>query len=82
MTPLIESFKSGINCTVFMYGQTGSGKTHSLFGPPKFFNLSESEWGVCPKTIDSIIMKASGKLSMSVVELYFDDCFDLLNNKV
>lgn len=41
MLPLVDSFAKGINCTVFMYGQTGSGKTHSLFGPPKFFNLGQ-----------------------------------------
>ena len=52
MGPLIESFNSGINATVFMYGQTGSGKTHSLFGPPKFFNYNQDAWGVCPRAIE------------------------------
>lgn len=80
MGPLIESFNSGINATVFMYGQTGSGKTHSLFGPPKFFNYNQDAWGVCPRAIEKIIGK--GQVTISVVEIYFDDCFDLLNSKV
>jgi hypothetical protein len=83
MHPLIKSFGQGINATVFVYGQTGSGKTHSLFGPPKFFNSSADNWGLCPKTIEKILReKASDtQVMISVVEIYFDDCFDLLNGK-
>ena len=55
MRPKVKAFMEGVDQTIFVYGQTGSGKTHSLFGPPKFFNLSESEWGMCPKTIDSLL---------------------------
>lgn len=83
MGPLINSFESGINCTVFVYGQTGSGKTHTLFGPPKFFNMGEDAWGICPKTCKTIFDRSGqSSLSMSAVEVYFDDCYDLLNDKV
>jgi hypothetical protein len=45
--------------------------------------LGQDQWGVCPRTIDNILASSTGgSLSISVVEIYFDDCFDLLNNKV
>ena len=67
-----------------MYGQTGSGKTHTLFGPPKFFNMGFSEWGMCPRVIDSLLQNKdeSTTIHISVLEVYFDECFDLLNDKV
>ena len=38
---------------------------------------------MCPRTIDNILSSSKGSsLTVSVVEIYFDDCFDLLNNKV
>ena len=84
MGPLLNDFFGGINCTIFVYGQTGSGKTHSLFGPPKFFNYSSDSWGVCPKAMEMILDRKSADttLTLSAVEIYFDDCFDLLNNKI
>ena len=83
MSPLIDSFKNGVNCTIFVYGQTGSGKTHTLFGPPKFFNFGEDAWGICPRTCQIIFSQSKdSQLSMSAVEVYFDDCYDLLNNKI
>ncbi len=83
MHPLIECFGQGFNATVFVYGQTGSGKTHSLFGPEKFFSSSADNWGLCPKTIEKILTeKASDtRVAVSALEIYFDDCFDLLNGK-
>lgn len=63
-----------------MYGQTGSGKTHTLFGPPKFFNSGFDQWGMCPRTVDYLISQkdASTTIHVSALEVYFDDCFDLL----
>jgi len=55
MERLVQSFQNGYNCCVFMYGQTGSGKTHTLFGPPKFFNLGFNDWGMCPRVIDMLL---------------------------
>ena len=77
---------SGYNCTVFAYGQTGSGKTHTLIGPPKFHQMSSDEWGFCPKVMDKAFQAAAqsnGAMSLVVqaVEIYFNDCYDLLNNK-
>ena len=84
MQPLLDSFLNGYNCTIFMYGQTGSGKTHTLFGPPKFFNSSYSDWGMCPRVVDMLLSSKSADttLHVSCIEAYFDDCFDLLQNKV
>ena len=31
--PMLKSFLSGYNCTIFCYGQTGAGKTHTMMGP-------------------------------------------------
>jgi hypothetical protein len=83
MHPLIEIFCQGFNAAVFMYGQTGSGKTHSLFGPAKFFSSSAENWGLCPKSIEKILSeKASDtQVTVSAVEIYLDECFDLLNGK-
>ena len=83
MGPLMECFFNGINCTLFAYGQTGSGKTHTLFGPPQFFQLSTSEWGVCPKVMLAALNQAGEgtQLRVQVVEIYLNECFDLLNNK-
>ena len=37
--PLIETFLSGINSTVFAYGITGAGKSYTMFG-----KRAENEW--------------------------------------
>jgi len=70
---------------MFMYGQTGSGKTHTIFGPPSFFDKSTDCWGICPKFFMHMVKLASQdsnlKFTASAVELYFNDCNDLLNNK-
>jgi kinesin family protein 11 len=83
--PFIDSFINGINCTIFMYGQTGSGKTHTLFGPPSFFKKDYAEYGICPKFFAHMVNLAqqdsSLKFTASAIELYFNDCNDLLNEK-
>lgn len=85
MPSLEEAFLNGMNCTVFMYGQTGAGKTHTLFGPPNFSLMSEEEWGICPRFLSNMLTHSesdsSMKLRASAVELYFNDCNDLLNGK-
>lgn len=80
MEPMLKSFNDGYNCTAFVYGQTGSGKTHSLFGPPKFFASVSTDWGFCPKVIQKVLNNKDDGVSLyiSAVEIYFDDCFDLL----
>ena len=68
-----------------MYGQTGSGKTHTLFGPPSFFKLDSGSHGICPKFFAQMLKLAEQDSSLSftasAVELYFNDCNDLLNGK-
>jgi hypothetical protein len=58
-----------------------------LFGPPKFFNTGPENWGICPQTISNILQQFDTqlpdfKITISAVELYFDDCYDLLNKKI
>ena len=68
-----------------MYGQTGSGKTHTLFGPVRFFDGSPDQYGICPRFMSQMVDVANKdsaySFKASVVEIYFNDCFDLLNNK-
>jgi hypothetical protein len=56
-----------------------------LLGPPEFFKESTYKWGICPKFFEQILMCASSDSSLSftvsAVELYFNDCLDLLNEK-
>ena len=48
-----------------------------------FFNKNISEWGFCPKAIVRILDMdiPSVTLTVSAIEIYFNECFDLLNNK-
>jgi Kinesin motor domain len=68
--PILEDVKEGRNGGVIAYGQTGSGKTHSMMGSP-------SQPGICPRLIDALLAMGC-KLSLQVVEVYGNECFDLL----
>ncbi|CAK0858766.1 unnamed protein product [Prorocentrum cordatum] len=90
--------RSGTNCTIFAYGQTGSGKTYTLFGPPDCFSKSDeaqasadadgASLGLCPRALRDIRQAVRGdpaattSLFVSAVEIYLEECYDLLNNKV
>ena len=41
-------------------------------------------WGVCPRTINNLMESKNENttLHLSAIEVYFDDCFDLLSNKI
>ena len=80
--PFIEAFMGGINCTIFLYGQTGSGKTHTLLGPPQFYDVTRDLQGICPKFMNDMLKYTDNcTFHASAVEVYFDDCYDLLNKK-
>eukprot|EP00444_Apocalathium_aciculiferum_P019733 CAMPEP_0183459592 /NCGR_PEP_ID=MMETSP0370-20130417/135906_1 /TAXON_ID=268820 /ORGANISM="Peridinium aciculiferum, Strain PAER-2" /LENGTH=464 /DNA_ID=CAMNT_0025651435 /DNA_START=14 /DNA_END=1408 /DNA_ORIENTATION=+ len=70
---------------MFAYGQTASGKTHTLFGPPKFFDMDPVlHWGACPRALMQMVNstdRLTCDLRVSAVEIYFDDVFDLLNKR-
>eukprot|EP00286_Rhodomonas_abbreviata_P022976 CAMPEP_0181293290 /NCGR_PEP_ID=MMETSP1101-20121128/2986_1 /TAXON_ID=46948 /ORGANISM="Rhodomonas abbreviata, Strain Caron Lab Isolate" /LENGTH=603 /DNA_ID=CAMNT_0023397867 /DNA_START=181 /DNA_END=1992 /DNA_ORIENTATION=- len=92
---LLYTFLNGNNCTLFVYGQTGSGKTHTLFGPPCCFTsgalscgpaIVPESWGMFPRCAFDLlsVLRADGPsavLNVSVVEIYLNICYDLLNEK-
>ena len=53
MSPLVQTFISGINCTVFAYGQTSSGKTYTL-GSDTLASPSSDSCGIIFRAIEEI----------------------------
>ena len=87
--PLLRRMREGYNTTLLAYGQTGSGKTYTVFGPTG--SLSEASlgegaggappaWGVFPRIALDMI-KSSGNLKASAIEIYNNQPFDLLNDR-
>ena len=86
--PFIQSAMDGENVSIFAYGATGSGKTYTMQGP--LFDttslLNESS-GILPRTADFIFnemirlnkMNITFKLSISALEIYNDNIYDLLD---
>lgn len=88
----IPDFQIGYNCTTFCYGQTGSGKTYTLFGPMNSFHMNclgdanedfqgfsiPNTWGIFPRVILTLLKNVSC-ISATAVEVYMDQCFDLMN---
>eukprot|EP01013_Petalomonas_cantuscygni_P008126 TRINITY_DN2083_c0_g2_i1.p1 TRINITY_DN2083_c0_g2~~TRINITY_DN2083_c0_g2_i1.p1 ORF type:complete len:1090 (-),score=313.72 TRINITY_DN2083_c0_g2_i1:271-3540(-) len=83
--PLCESVLQGYNSTVFAYGQTGSGKTFTMTGKLQDPSLR----GMMPHAIDWLFdtlsrltsPKKKFRVSCSYLELYLDECHDLLAPK-
>ncbi|KAJ3123063.1 Kinesin-like protein kif21b [Nowakowskiella sp. JEL0407] len=80
--PLIDSFLSGINCTVFAYGQTGSGKTYSLGS--NALPLDREENGTIPRFLDQLFTtintSSTIKVTANFFEIYNEDIIDLLSD--
>jgi kinesin family protein 6/9 len=78
---VVDSVLEGYNGTVFAYGQTGSGKTYTITGGAE----SYSERGIIPRSISYIFSEmrrktdSSFKISISYLEIYNDDGYDLLD---
>ena len=78
---VVDSVLDGYNGTVFAYGQTGSGKTYTITGGAE----SYSERGIIPRSISYIFSEmrrktdSSFKISISYLEIYNDDGYDLLD---
>jgi len=89
---MIEKFLAGYNVTFLAYGQTGTGKTHTMFGS-KLDEVAEhdgesfpKDWGIFPRAVITALrqMKERGGryvFSANVIEIYFFQVFDLLNEK-
>ena len=53
--PILNSFLSGYNCTIFCYGQTGAGKTHTMMGPLEaLYETNAESHGLIPRILDFI----------------------------
>lgn len=78
---VVDSVLDGYNGTVFAYGQTGSGKTYTITGGAENY----SERGIIPRSVSYIFSEirrktdSSFKLSISYLEIYNDEGYDLLD---
>ncbi|KAL7700678.1 kinesin [Lotmaria passim] len=85
--PLVENALAGYNAAVMAYGQTGSGKTYTSFGPTG--SIGTSQEGLIPRVCNMIFARAANSaqkgvtytVSASMLEVYLEDVFDLLNHR-
>ncbi|KAJ8594963.1 kinesin-domain-containing protein [Rhizopogon salebrosus TDB-379] len=75
--PLIDVVYSGVTVTIFAYGVTSSGKTHTMQG-------TKACPGVIPRVVEAMfeqkvaLQKSNVELAVSYMEIYKDECYDLL----
>lgn len=82
--PLIADVLQGYNATIFTYGQSGSGKTYTMYGEDI---LNEETQGIIPRAISEIFNFISDEknqeikfeLKFSMLEIYMENLYDLLN---
>ncbi|KAI6127555.1 kinesin-domain-containing protein [Pisolithus thermaeus] len=78
--PLIDVVYSGVTVTIFAYGVTSSGKTHTMQG-------TKTEPGVIPRVVEAMfqqkasLQKSRVELSVSYMEIYKDEVYDLFVNR-
>eukprot|EP01052_Picozoa_sp_SAG31_P004036 SAG31_NODE_162_length_21892_cov_343.171936_16_plen_196_part_00 len=76
----MDQMAQGFNVTLFAYGQTGSGKTYTMSGTQGKPGITAMAFG---HIFDNV--KASPnmdfKISVSVMEIYQDVIYDLLDNR-
>ncbi len=80
--PLADNFLSGINSTVLAYGITGAGKSFTMFGKNSDYSQRP---GLIELAIEYICECLAGdenaQLSLSYMEIYNEQVFDLLRHK-
>lgn len=78
--PLIDVVYGGVTVTIFAYGVTSSGKTHTMQG-------TKEEPGVIPRVVEAMfqqkasLQKSRVELSVSYMEIYKDEVYDLFVNR-
>lgn len=91
---LMSQIQQGISCCLLAYGQTGSGKTYTMFGPAGELTetaLNEAQrkgceipslWGLFPRVALQLLqIETLCSIQVSVVEVYQDSAFDLLDRR-
>mmetsp|Transcript_26578 Transcript_26578/g.47732 ORF Transcript_26578/g.47732 Transcript_26578/m.47732 type:complete len:420 (+) Transcript_26578:65-1324(+) len=77
--PLIDTVLEGHPGVLFVYGQTGTGKTHTLGLNRKVTYRAE---GIVPRTMRHLFERLpSGSISLSFMQLYQENIYDLLNSE-
>jgi len=85
--PIVKKLFKGFNVTVLAYGQTGSGKMNTM-GTSYRSSMDRELEGVIPRAVREILEQIKEKSSaqfivkMSFIELYDEQFFDLLSEKV
>lgn len=85
---LIEQLFKGYNVTILAYGQTGSGKTYTMGTNYSGSDGDSTKLGVIPLAVADIFEyieryedRFTFKVSVSFMELYQEQCYDLLSGK-
>ncbi|XP_013147800.1 PREDICTED: chromosome-associated kinesin KIF4-like isoform X1 [Papilio polytes] len=85
---LIRKLFQGYNVTILAYGQTGSGKTYTMGTNYSGSEGDSTNLGVIPQAVADIFdfidvneTKFSFKVTVSFMELYQEQCYDLLSGK-
>lgn len=69
---IVDNFLKRINSTIFVFGQTGTGKTHTIMGSNGFVGFF--------KILLEYLTDMKQKINISIIEIYNDTCYDILNN--
>lgn len=80
VSPIIDDFLNGFNCTIFAYGQTGSGKTHTMEGPPGVVLKAVEEKNFATNEEDAKI-EADLNPDLGVIPRAVDDIFRRLSKQ-
>lgn len=84
---LVESFRTGLNCTVLAYGQTSSGKSYTMGTDRPDYNDEDDSGrlGITPRAISAIfdfINDSTGTTTfvakVSYIEIYNEELIDLM----
>lgn len=79
---IVDSVLEGYNGTIFAYGQTGSGKTYTITGGTERY----ADRGIIPRSLSYVFSEARNrtdmhiKVSVSYLEIYNDEGYDLLDS--
>ena len=90
---MMKSFLEGYNVTIMAYGQTGSGKSYTMGTVDAELDCKDEDQGLIPRFMFDMFESLkdterganedevrSSKLSVTFVEVYGEDVYDLLGN--